>query len=60
MALHHLPALFSLLVIIAPRVTADANFTMSKAVYYPNSDTRGTESKLTSNRNKEHVFLITT
>ncbi|KAK3125056.1 hypothetical protein QOZ80_7BG0599420 [Eleusine coracana subsp. coracana] len=41
--LHHLPALFSLLMLIS-RATADGNFTVSKAVYYPNSDTRGTEN----------------
>ncbi|KAL6658005.1 hypothetical protein ACP70R_005785 [Stipagrostis hirtigluma subsp. patula] len=38
----HLPAL--LILVFISRATADANFTVSKAVYYPNSDTKGTES----------------
>jgi hypothetical protein len=42
--LRHLPALLHLLMLIS-RATVDGNFTVSKAVYYPNSDTRGTESK---------------
>ncbi|TVU39060.1 hypothetical protein EJB05_12463, partial [Eragrostis curvula] len=43
MALYcHLPALLSLVLI--SRAAAGANFTVSKAVYYPNSDTRGTEN----------------
>lgn len=40
---YHLPALFSLLVFVSG-VMADAEFTLSKASYYPNSDTKGTEN----------------
>jgi len=38
-----LSALLYLSVLIS-KATADANFTTSKAVYYPNSETRGTET----------------
>ncbi|KAL6862172.1 hypothetical protein ACP4OV_016821 [Aristida adscensionis] len=40
---HHLPDFLCILVFISG-ATADANFTVSKAVYYPNSDTKGTEN----------------
>ncbi|CAL5086599.1 unnamed protein product [Urochloa decumbens] len=39
----HLPALLYLFALIS-KATADANFTVSKAVYYHNSDTKGTET----------------
>jgi hypothetical protein len=42
--LRHLPALLHLLMLISG-ATADGNFTVSKAVYYTNSDTRGAERK---------------
>ncbi|KAG8099925.1 hypothetical protein GUJ93_ZPchr0013g35391 [Zizania palustris] len=41
----HLPAIFCLLLFFyRATATADANFTMSRAAYYPNSDTKGTEN----------------
>ncbi|BAT01603.1 expansin-like B1 precursor [Oryza sativa Japonica Group] len=39
----HLPVILSLILFLS-KATADANFTVSRAAYYPNSDIKGTEN----------------
>lgn len=45
----HLPVILSLILFLS-KATADANFTVSRAAYYPNSDIKGTESKYLSDK----------